>query len=552
MDEKKTAEVIIEKEDDVLENFAQPERKAAGKKDTANKKILIAAIAAALVLTGVILAVVFIPKGGDDSADTDLKGASVSAKLDKDKTWQADVETDKDGKIKENGSGQLLTLVPADIKKIKLENENGTLTITSFTPTTTETDPDTGEKVEKTEATQYTLVGFEDFELQSGEADTIASVCSTLSFNAVSATDAGGKLKDFGLDKPRAIAYVTYNDGTKAVIKVGADAPKGLGTYVLFGNSDDTVYLCDTETVSHLLYGVNDLMNLNINEAADDTESAEFRTVKLSGAAYGKTIEMKPSTDEEIDSDYIITAPYESYADNYEASLVSGGIRGLYAIKVTAVNPSAAQLEKLGLASPYAELEAVYPDTTVKLLASEPDSEGNCMLMKKGGNVVYQISAEKIAWVNTSMEKLVSDYVLQVSLKSLSAVKVGNYRFDTETETVNTADEDGEVSTTTRTSTQYGGKDIDEGNFETFFTNLSLLTKREKTAQSPSDSAYLTVVYSYSTGRDDDVIRFYKNGDNYTVTVNSVATGTVNSTYVEKLADQAKAVSKGDSVKSFW
>ena len=551
MDEKKTAEVIIENEDDILKDFDKAERPQTVKKPSSNSKLLIIAVAAAVVLVGVILALIFVPKGADDSAE-EYKEASVSSKLDKDNIWQADIEKDKDGEIKSNGSGQLLTLVPSDIKEIELENENGTLTITSYTPVITETDPDTGEDVEKTDTTQYTIAGYEDFELQSGEADTIASVCSSLSFGAVSATDAADKLADFGLDKPRAVARVTYNDGTKAVITVGADAPKGLGTYVLFGSSDSTVYLCETETVSHLLYGVNDLMSLTINDSADDTESSEFKTVRLSGSAFGDTIVLKPNTDEAISSDYIITAPYESFADNYEASLVSGGIRGLYAVKVEAVHPSEAQLKKLGLASPYAELEAVYPDVTVRLLASKPDSEGNCMLMKKGGKVVYLISAEKVAWVNTSMEKLVSEYVLNADLQSLSSVTVNGYRFDTVTETVNTADDEGEVSTSTRTTTTYNGKDVDEGNFETFFTNLSLLTKREKTAQNPSGSAALTVIYSYSTGRADDVVRFYKSGDNYIVTVNSVAAGTVNPTYVEKLADQAKAVAKGDSVKSFW
>ena len=551
MDEKKTAQVIIENEDDVLNNFDKTERPRTEKKASSNKKILIIAVAAAVALVGVILALIFIPKGSDDVAE-EHKDASVSSKLDKENVWQADVEKDKDGEIKTNGSGQLLTLVPADIKEIELENKNGILTITSYTPVITETDPDTGEEVEKTDTTQYTIVGYEDFELQSGEADTIASVCSSLSFSAVSATNAADKLADFGLDKPRAVARVTYDDGTKAVITVGADAPKGLGTYVLFGSSDSTVYLCETDLVSHLLYGVNDFMSLSINSSADDTESSEFKTVKLSGSSFGKSIVLKPNTDEEISSDYIITAPYESFADNYEASLVSGGIRGLSAVKVTAVNPSSAQLKKLGLAEPYAEIEAVYSDVTVRLLASKPDGEGNCMLMKKGGNIVYQISAEKVAWVNTSMEKLVSEYVLNADLQSLSSVTVNGYRFDTTTETVNTADDEGEVSTSTRTTTSHKGKDVDEGNFETFFTNLSLLTKREKTAQIPSGSAALTVTYSYSTGRADDVIRFYKSGNNYIVTVNSVAAGTVNPTYVEKLADQAKAVAKGEGVKSFW
>ena len=62
----------------------------------------------------------------------------------------------------------------------------------------------------------------------------------------------------------------------------------------------------------------------------------------------------------------------------------------------------------------------------------------------------------------------------------------------------------------------------------------------------------MTVTYSYSNGRADDVLKFYKTGDNHTVTINGVTSGTVNSTYVTKLKAQAKSVSKDDNVKSFW
>ena len=556
MDENKnTPDIIIEDETskgDVLENFENtPEKPEKKKKTTATTKTLIAAICVLVVLAGVLLALLFIPKG-EDNTDTSDGFASVSTKLDKNRTWQAVVKT-KDGKIVENGSGELLKLVPADIKTVKLENAKGTTIITSYTPTkkTKETDPETGKTVEKTEQTQYTVKGFEDYDLQSGEPDEIASACSKLSFNSVSCADADGKLADFGFDKPRSVASVTYDDGTKSIIKVGAKAPQNLGTYVMFG-SGSAVFLCDTETVNHLLYGINDLVSLTINEAAEDTEKSEFKTVTLTGKSFPKTVVLEPNGDNEINNDYVITSPDKSYADNTEASNISGGIRGLMADKVIAVNPNASRMSELGLANPQAEIKAVYSDETISFIASKPDSNNNCYIMEKDGNIVYQISADKVAWVNSSYEKLLSETVLEVDLKTVKNLKVENYSFDITTKTIKTTDDKGEESSTTKTTTKYNGKKIDEGNFETLFSNLTLLKKSDKIAKAPSGNPYLTVTYSYSSDRADDVLKFYKSGSKYIVTYNGALNGTVSSAYVEKLKDQAKDVSKGNEVKSFW
>ena len=169
--------------------------------------------------------------------------------------------------------------------------------------------------------------------------------------------------------------------------------------------------------------------------------------------------------------------------------------------------------------------------------------------MKKDDKVVYRISAEKIAWVNTSREKLMSEYVLDVDLKTVKTFKVDNRSFDVTTKTINTTDDDGEENTTTETKTAYNGKEIDEGNFEAFFNNVSLLKKSEKTASAVSGKPTLRVVYSYSSDRNDDTLLFYKNG---AVTLNGTAVGKVASSYVEKIKTQVNAVSKGDLIKSFW
>ncbi|MCH5303528.1 MAG: DUF4340 domain-containing protein [Ruminococcus sp.] len=556
-------EVLIEETDkdyeNLLEKFENPKQNnQPKKKKNSHIKALIFSLIGAVVLVGVVLLLIFLPKG-DDTPSEVTGVAAVENAVGSDKVHEVNLETDNNGKLKENGSGQLLNLVPADISKIKIKNSKGSYTITSYTPTTKteETDPETGEQVEGTDTTIYTIVGYEDFDLQAGVADEIASACSTLSFNAVSCEDVSGKLADYGFDKPRAVANITYDDKTTAVIKVGSNAPQNLGTYVMFG-SGNAVYLCDTETVEKLLYGINDYMSLTINEGASDTASSEFKTLTLSGKHFKNTIAMKPNPDTtHISNAYILTSPVSTYADDSEASIISGAIRGLYADSVAAVNPSASKLSKLGLSPAYAKLTAKYSDTTVDLIASKPDSEGNCYLMKTDSEVVYKIAAASIPWVETSVEKLVSSYVLNPQLSGLSKMSVTcsgkTYNFDIKTTVTKTTDDNGEETSSTNTVTSYKNEELTQGNFEIFFRNSALLTKADKSGKKAGGSPALTIKYTYDKDRAIDTISYYKlSANKYTVTLNSETVGTVYSSYVEKLISQAPQVAKDKEVKTFW
>lgn len=551
--ENKEAEVIIEQEDkgysDLLDKFETPQTVSKKKnKRSAGFLALIISLICAAALGGVLCFLLFAPQSGDISANESDSG-NIKTGVNDNKEWQADVKVDKKGNIKNNGSGDFLEKVPSDIKKIELENSGGKLTITSYTPKTktTETDPETGEAVEKTDTTEYTVVGFEDLELQSGVADEIANACTNLTFESISDKDATDHLSDYGLDKPKAVAKVYFSDDTTATFKVGNNAPQNLGTYVLFG-SKNTVYLCDKETVENLLLTITDLASLTINSSADDADNSSFTSVKLND------ITIKPSKfTDQIQNTY--TLDDGSFADENEASQIAGAIRGLYAESVAAVNPTADQLKKFGLTSPKAHIIAKYPDTTVDLIASKPNSSGVCHLMETDGKLVYTISSASIPWVSTTREKLTSRYLLNVKLSGLKGLSAtannGTYDFKIKTTVTKTTDDEGEESESTNTVTKYKNTEIDEGCFETFLNNLSLL-KFDSSNKKPSGSPALTVKYTYAKNRSADTIRFYKNGSDYLATINNTPVGTVYRSYIEKLRTQPARVAVDKEVKSFW
>ena len=327
---------------------------------------------------------------------------------------------------------------------------------------------------------------------------------------------------------------------------MGSDAPQSAGTYIQFG-TEPTIYLCDTETVSAFDLGLNDFMDLNINKTADTTENNDASSITISGSGFDSEIVLKPNKDGKNAASFVMTSPSGGYANESEASLISGGIRGLYADSVEMVDPSDDQLKKLGLLSPHAKITAVYPDVTVKLIGSKPDGDGKVYIMTDGGKVVYKLSSEKAAWTATSYEKLLSDYVISPKMDSLSAVSVKTdktYDFSLETKTSTKTDDQGSETTSTTTTVQYNGKDVDLGKFTTYYDDLSLIKLSEKKSKSFSGSPEISVTYTYSDGTTDKA-EFYAAGNEfYTAVLNGKAVGSCYKADVVRIKNNIKDVIK--------
>ena len=472
-----------------------------------SKKItLIVIIAAAVILSGVMVLLLLLPKGEntDSEAATPDEPANITLSTDGNGVHQA-VIGKTDGKT-DNGYGSLIEYVPADIKEIHLENENGTLDITAKTP--------------EGEATEYTLVGFEEYTMQSGVPDMIANAAATLSFTMVAGEDNGGS--EFGFDKPRSVATITYTDDTKSVITVGADAPQAKGTYVKFGDGKE-IYVVETETAKNFLYGVNDLISLVINDSSDDSENALAQKIDLTSDGSAFTIERYKGV--KFSSTYYLSAPETRFANESETSKIEGGIRGLYAEKVALVNPSDSQLADAGLAQPFATLNAEYPDTTVSLSASQPDSEGKVNLMISGRNIVYTLAADKVPWVGTTYEKLCSEYVLYPKMTALTGFEVNDKAFKLSTRESHTTDDEGNESTSYVTTVFLGGEEIQIENFSGFCSDVGMIELADPNEGSTSGEATLTIKYTYEDGDSDDVA-FYPDTDTlYTAVVNGKVMG---------------------------
>lgn len=531
--------------------------KTKKKKLSKSTKTMIAAIAAAVIIVGALLAVVFyMPACSDEGDDgvvettypTDANGReyAVDAKGNKIEDDEG-VARDNNGNIVSDGIVEITTQGPFGVERIDIENESGSYTVLSETPVVETTDAD-GNETTETQETVYTIVGFEEAELQSGQADSIANQASNMSTTRIIDIN-GENLSDYGLDDPRARVQTTFTDGTQVTMLIGDDAPDSLGTYIKYEDKD-TVYMTEVDAVNAFMFSVLDLLSTEITEAAQTEDDAEIVTLTLSGSHYPDEITMIPNDDDTCAAYYKMTSPSEQFVNVTEGNNVKGGIRGLSAASVVSYHPSDSQLEELGLLEPYSRVVAEYPDATYRLSASQPDDSGNVYIYNEDKQIAYQIADTSVAWVSSSYEALKYEYVLKPVQSTLSSIEVtaGGESYTFELEQVTTTDDEGNEQTSTRIT--YADEQIAESKFSTFFDNLTSVQRSDfAEGEQASGDAVLTIEYTYNTGKDADTVSYYS-ADNRKMLaqINGSSDSYVFKTYTDKIAEDVVAIIEGKTV----
>lgn len=523
-----------------------------------NTRMMIIVIAAVVLLVGGLIAMIFLmptcsssnnvsPIESTYPTDADGREYAVDSKGNKIENDEG-VARDKNGKILQDGIVDITTQGPLLVQKIEIENQSGTYTILSETPTEKATDAQ-GNETEQTQQTIYTLVGFEDAALQTGQADSIANQASNMSTTAIIDIK-GENLGDYGLDKPRAKVTTTFTDGTVVKMDIGNDAPSDLGTYIKYSDKNE-IYLTGKDSANAFMFSVLDLLDKNITDKTTTEDAAKLESMTLSGAHFTDKVTIVPNDDETCAAYYKMTAPREQFVNVVNGDTVKGNIRGLYATAVISYHPSGDQLSEYGLSKPAATVEAKFADGAgYKLSASEADSDGNIYLYNHDSNIIYQLSATSVAWATTSYEELKYEYVMKPVQDKLSSIEVTadgkTYKF--ELEKVTKTDDDGNETTSTKITC--GDKSIAESKFSTFFDNLTNVQRNGNgESASPSGKAVLTVKYNYNNGKATDTVSYYT-ADNRKMLaqVNGKSDTYVFETYTSKIIEDAPKLADGGTV----
>lgn len=522
------------KEDEALNSFLSREQEVKKVKPTGKRKpllILIIAVAAVAILA-VLLIVLRINSKKTVTEETPAAEVSLSVN---DGIHEANIALDDKGNILKNGSGSLLEYVPAQIKRIDVENQDGSFSVTAETPSG--------------EATVYKVVGFEKYPLQEGVADDIAKHSSVIEFTRI--IEANANLADFGLEEPRATAKVTYTDDTSSIIRVGNEAAGEAGTYVAFGTTKD-VYLVNSSDVQSFLYSVNNFISLDITDKMEDSDNAAFSKATISGSHFDDEIVLVPNKDEAIEAAYLMTSPIEMPANAIEAGDIAGNIRGLYAESVVCVNPSDDQLASYGVDKPYAQINATYPDTDITLRCSAPKDDGIVYVFNPDKNVIYTIQLAAVCWAKTNVELLMPENPMNAKLRYIDEIAFSagdtDFTLSVKTTVEETKDDSGNEQENVNSTASYNGKELNTDDFNVFFQNIAMI-KNSGAAESDGKDKVMTVTFHYTTDRSADILTVYSgDGSQYIMAYNGKTIGTVSKTYISSLIEGADNLIAGKSV----
>lgn len=527
------------------------------------KRNIIIASAALVVLVAVILVIVLTPSdsGSGSSADIDY-GIDMTTSVNADGLHVAAINTNSDGEIENNSYGTLVDSIPAEVEKVVMNTPGGNFTFLVETPVNADG---------TTEATVYTLEGFEDFDLGATNPSLLIGDLCNVDFVKV-ADLSGEKAAEYGFEEPRAVGTVYYTDGTYSVVRLGDDAPGGEYSYIQFGDSE-TVYIVAVDEIDSMLLTFNEFFNVSINSDMTSVSDDDFDRIVLGGTHLEEELVIEANTEESLNCYYVLASHGNMPLDTTEASEIIGTIKCLTTDAVVCVNPDSAQLEEYGLKTPYATVNTTYTYTTstyddagneivsdpyylyVSLLASEEDENGNVYMMEEGGKVIYTIPATSVAWATTSMSQLMSEYVLNPNYFALESIvfetKGKTYDFKLSTETVMASDGSGSATEATEPRVHLDGAEIDPDQFYILFQDLSLMEKGGEDSGTATTGELLKITYNYLTDRESDVVIFYTTDTQKVIpAVNSMKDGYVYQSTISALIENIESVAKDEEINS--
>ncbi len=498
-------------------------------------KTLIIAIVSVAVLVGIFLLVYFVlpdksDENGSSESGSDFDSAMAAAEE----------------------HVHLVSRIPAEIKSMDVDNETGKYTVLSETPKT-ETTASDGTTSLMTDATVYTLVGYEDMELLTGAPDKLANDCASIT--ASKKVNDGSAKNDFGFDKPRATVKIEYTDGEKVTVYVGNDADDNKGTYLML-DGDENVYLVETDSADGFLMGAMDMLSTEIGFSANDDSGNVFTKMVFGGSLFGEDVVLDYSDSAAFSASYVITSPDDTIANEETVTYMVNNVRNLTAEKVIAVSPDDEKIKSYGLDDPYVTVEAEYPDLSVSYKATKPDSDGMFYLLSSG--IIYQMDKNAVPWVNYTYDQLIPPYVMSPKYLNVDKITVeadgSTYEFEIsrETNVSYNADSDTDVETTVTTIT-CGGKAVSEEVFNVYFQNLTSSKRSDMIVDMPEGKKeLLKLTFEFSDGKKGTAVYYEGENRKCPVVVNGTLASNAFESYVTKIIADTKLAAENKAVDSIY
>ena len=390
----------------------------------------------------------------------------------------------------------------------------------------------------------YTMQDYDTEPLSRTMTDNLAQECRYMAATKL-IDKSGSRYEEYGLDKPRAEAAVSFSDNSRVMLRLGKDAPDNMGVYLRI-NDDPNVYLVPSNMVD--MFFVEKLQMFD-KQLTGEMGDGTLKELEITGTGYPQKLLVTANDTKANAGLYVLKQPSRLSCQDSSVSLFAGSLFGLSATRVAAVAVTEKDYPAYGLDKPYQSMKLTLTDgKKVTLLASEKDKDGMCYLTSPTKTIIYQMSTEDLSWYGADADTFRTDGVLAVDSRYVDVMTitrkgiVDRYLFQRE-EKLSENYEDNIV-----TKVSHNGILLDMQNVLYFMTNTEGVTAKDEKPKSLDDCTLLmSIRFEYSDNSPyEDKLELYETADGRTVAVlNDSIEGYTDDAYVDELLEQAKQLASG-------
>ena len=488
-----------------------------------NTRLLVISVIMAAALAAVLIAVLFIPS---DKNNYKLSDDNEIILFDKSEYIPEVITVSNEG-----GDYELMAY---DYIDKSVTSQNSAQISTSL--------PDTAVAVAETSESElkiiYTMQDHESIPLDTSITEKLATQCSSLTVSEI-VDKTGKKYEEYGLDRPRSTVKIRFSDSEIYTIEIGNSAPDQSGVYLKLVD-DKNVYLAPPDEVDTFFVEKLQMFSKSITGTMEETEK-----LTISGTGYNEDIVLTRNNDSYYNGNYMLTKPERCYCDVENSKLIVSSISTLNAIWVTAIDVTKDELKEYGLEKPFEVVKMEGTDgSVIDVIASEKDSDGRIYLMDPKKTIIYQTYAENNAWYDARKESFLGDSVLNFNKDDIYqlTLKAGERNDEYTVERTSGVNEGYYLVEDIKV--MKAGVEYDYSYFITLVDNLISLSRGDappKDTKGFSDIFSAKVIYRSDTDIIDTLV-LMRNGSGKTIAVlNGKAQCYVDSTYADKLVEQAGA-----------
>ncbi|MDR3247432.1 MAG: DUF4340 domain-containing protein [Treponema sp.] len=356
------------------------------------------------------------------------------------------------------------------------------------------------------------IPGWESVISGSSPLEQLISMSSSINTQGLVA-EKGANLAVYGLDHPRAELRIQPNQGEGAVLYIGNEAPDNSSVYIL-KEGDGAVHRTGKWNVDMYLQGIFDFVDRTISPAGQDNGEGGFvfdritlgGTARTDGPVTISYIPEETAPTGLIKNEYHISGPIETMLNMEAGYNILKTIMGLQGDTVIARVAGDRDLAAYGLDRPYAtaSVSGILGQGLggFNLRASKPDANGNVYIFREGTELVYQIAASTIPWIEAGWWDLMGRMVIVPFIDEVAQVEIITPARQV---AFNLSGEGSDLKVEAQ------GNELNSSYFRRYYQTLLAATYDEYTEERiPSGTQpFLEIVYHYRNDQRQDRLSFY-------------------------------------------